>query len=100
MALPRRTEELQGQERAEGMAGGEHLRSWHVGLVEDAVEGQRRQGGQEEEQAAELGVQWPGAEVEPAGVGDVGGARAGARWPFVVVAARQACKSSSLRIWS
>jgi hypothetical protein len=38
-------------------------------------------------------VQGPGTEVEPAGIGDVGGDRPRAGWPLLVGAARQASKS-------
>jgi hypothetical protein len=73
------TEELEGQQGAQGATGRDHLRTGEARPVEDAVEGDRRQAGEEEEHAAALGAEGARGEVELADVGDVGGrgARAG-----------------------
>ena len=93
MAVACRPEELQGQERSEGAAGRDHLRSGESRLSEDAVEGDRGQHGQEEEQAAELGLERSRAQVKLPDIGDIGRGRPRARWAFIVGPARQACES-------
>ena len=83
--------------------------AWPAGIMSDpgkpaAVRmwsnGSVAKDGQEQEQAAELGAEGPGTEVELADVGDVGGGRVVCR----AVAPRRArrgrrAKPSSLRIW-
>jgi hypothetical protein len=78
------------------MGGGDHLRAGKACPAEDAVEGESGQGGQEEEEATELGVDgvWP--EVELLNVGDIGDGRSCGRRPFVVGAAGEASKALSL----
>src|SRR6202022_3853924 len=68
-----RAEELEGQQRAQGATGRDHLRAGEAGPAQDPVEGDRGQAGGEEEEAAELGAERAGGEVELADVGDVGG---------------------------
>ena len=60
MAVACRPEQLQGQERSQSAAGWDHLRSGESRSLEDAIEGDRGQHGQEEEQAAELGLKRAG----------------------------------------
>ncbi len=76
-----------------GAAGWDHLRSGESRLLEDAIEGDCGQHRQEEEQAAELGLERARAQIELPDIGDIGrgGPRAG--WAFVVGPARQACES-------
>jgi hypothetical protein len=61
--------------------------------LEDAIEGNRGQHGQEEEQAAELGLKRARAQVKLPDIGDIGSGRPRARWAFVVGPARQASES-------
>ena len=93
MAVAGRPEELQGQQRPQGAAGGDHLGAGEARVAEDAVQGDGGQGGQEEEQAAELGGERPGTQVELSNIGDLGGGRP---WPgrsLVVGPARQASEA-------
>ena len=93
MAVACRPEQLQGQERSQSAAGWDHLRSGESRSLEDAIEGDRGQNGQEEEQAAELGLKRARAEVKLPDIGDIGCGRPRARWAFVVGPARQASES-------
>ena len=83
-------EELQGQQRPQGAAGGDHLRSGEPAPREDAVEGDRGEHRQEEEQAAELGAERLRAQIELPDIGDIGRGRPRAGWALVVSPARQA----------
>ena len=93
MAVTCRPEELQGQERSHGGAGWDHLRSGESRLPEDAIEGDRGQHRQEEEQAAEFGSERLRAQVELPDIGDVGRGRPRAGWALVVGPARQPSES-------
>ena len=93
MAVACRPEQLQGQERSQSAAGWNHLRSGESRGLEDAIEGNRGQHGQEEEQAAELGLKRARAQVKLPDIGDIGSGRPRARWAFVVGPARQASES-------
>ena len=93
MAVACRPEQLQGQERSQGGAGWDHLRSGEPRRSEDAIEGNRGQHRQEEEQTAEFGPERPRAQVELPDVGDIGRGRPRARWAFVVGPARQPSES-------
>ena len=88
-----RPEQLQGQERSQSAAGWDHLRSGESRLLEDAIEGDRGQRRQEEEQAAELGFKRARVQVKLPDIGDIGCGRPRARWAFVVGPARQASES-------
>ena len=57
-----RPEELHRQQRPQGAVGRGHLGSEEAGVTKDAVLGDGGQGGQEEEQAAELGREGPGTQ--------------------------------------
>ena len=81
--------ELEGQERAEGMAGRDHRAPRHAAVADDGVEVEPRQVGSDQEQPAELGAKPPGRQVEHRGVGDRGGLRAGRLDPVLRWAARQ-----------
>ena len=61
--------------------------------LEDAIEGDRGQHRQEEEQAAEFGPERPRAQVELPDIGDIGRGRPRAGWAFVVSPARQPSES-------
>ena len=89
MAVACRPEQLQGQERSHGAAGRDHLRSGEPRLLEDAVEGNRSQHRQKEEQTTEFGPERPWAQVELPDIGDIGRGRPRAGWAFVVGPARQ-----------
>ena len=73
MALPRRPEELQGQEGAHGRPAGIISDPGKPRLLRIRSQGGRAKVGRKRNKSAELGVQVRGAEIEPAGVGDVGG---------------------------
>jgi hypothetical protein len=90
MAVACRPEELQRQERAQGAAGRDHLRSGEPRGPEDAVQGDGGEGRQEEEQAAELGRERPGIQVELPHIGDLGRRRPRAGRSLVIGPARQA----------
>ena len=62
-------------------------------LTEDAIEGDRGQHRQEEEQAAEFGPERRGLKVELPDIGDIGRGRPRAGWTFVVGPAWQASES-------
>ena len=93
MAVACRPEELQGQERPHGTAGGNHLRSGETRVLEDAVQGDRGQHRQEEEQAAELACRTTRAQVELPDIGDIGGGRPRTGGTFVIGPAWQASES-------
>ena len=93
MAVACRPEELQGQEGAEGAAGWDHLRSGESRRTEDAIERDRGEHGQEEEQAAELGLERLRAQIKLPDIGDIGCGWPRAGWAFVVGPARQASES-------
>ena len=92
MTVACRPEQLQGQERSEGTTGRDHLRGGEPRPGEDAVQGDRGQHGQEQEQAAELGPEGAWAEVELPDIRDVGRRRVRAGWAFLVGPARQPCE--------
>lgn len=89
MAVAGRPEGLQRQQRPQGAAGRDHLGTGEARVAEDAVQGDGGQGGQEEEQAAELGGERPGTQVESSDIGDFGGGRPRAGRSLVVGPARQ-----------
>jgi len=89
MSMARRPEQLQGQERSHGRARRDHLRSGEPRFLEDAIEGNRSQHRQKEEQAAEFGPEGPRAQVKLSNVGDIGRGRPRAGWALVVGPARQ-----------
>jgi hypothetical protein len=90
VAVPGVAEQLQSQQGANRTPGRDHLRAGQAGLLDDAVKRKRGQGGQEEEQAAELGVGGSRAEVELANIGDSGGQRVSSQGAVLVIASRQA----------
>ncbi len=69
--------------------GGIHLRSGEPRFLEDAIEGNRSQQRQKEEQAAEFGPEGPRAQVKLSNGGDIGRGRPRAGWALVVGPARQ-----------
>jgi len=89
VAVPRGAEELQGQQRPQGRGGGDHGRSGEAAARQDPVQVGRDQVGQEQEQAAELGVQGAGCQIELTDIGHLGGDGTGAIGPLVVAASRQ-----------
>jgi len=78
------------------MGGGDHLRAGEASLAEDAVEGENRQGREEEEEAAELGMEGTGPEIELLDVGDGRGRGSDGRGPLVIGAAGQTGKALGL----
>jgi hypothetical protein len=89
MSMVRCPEQLQGQERSHGRAGRDHLRSGEPQFLEDAIEGNRSQHWQKEEQAAEFGSEEPWAQVELSNVSTLAGGQPRAGWALVVGLARQ-----------
>ena len=89
MAVTRRPEELQSQQRAESGAGWDHLRSREPRLTEDAIEGDRGEHRQEEEQAAEFGPERLRAQIQLPDVGDIGRGWPRSGWALIVSPARQ-----------
>ena len=84
MSMACRPEQLQGQERSHGRAGWDHLRSGEPRFLEDAIEWNRSQRRQKEEQAAEFGPEGPRAQVELSNVSDIGRGRPRPGWALVV----------------
>ena len=74
-------------------AGWDHLRSGEPRLPEDAIEGDRGQHRQEEEQAAEFGPERRGAQVKLPDIGDIGRGWPRTGWAFIVGPAWQASES-------
>ena len=89
MAVTRRPEELQCQQRAESGARWDHLRSREPRLTEHAIEGDRGEHRQEKEQAAEFSPERLRAQIQLPDVGDIrrGWPRSG--WALIVSSARQ-----------
>lgn len=75
------------------MLGRDQVGTGKVGLVQDALERDLNQEGQEEEQTAELGPALPGLQIELADVGDFGNEGALLRRSLVIAAAGQACEA-------
>ena len=93
MSMARRPEQLQGQERSHGRARRNHLRAGEPRFFEDAIEGNRSQQRQKQEQSAEFGPEGPQAQVELPNVSDSGRGRPRAGWALIVGPARQPRKS-------
>ena len=89
MAVTRRPKQFQGQQRSQGTAGRDHLRSGKPRVSKDAIERDRGQHRQEEEQATELGPERPRAQVELPDVGDIRRGRPNSGWALIVRPARQ-----------
>ena len=85
-------EEFQPQQRAHRTACGNHLRAGQVGLGHDAVERDRRQPRQEQEQAAKMGLDVPGCQVELAHVGRIGQDGACRGGTLIIASPRESCK--------
>ena len=98
MSIACRPEQLQGQERSHGRAGRDHLRSGESRFLEDAIEWNRSQHRQKEEQAAEFGPEGPRAQVELSNVGDIGRGRPRAGWRSSSARRGNRANPSSLRI--
>ena len=82
-------EELEGQQRPHGAAGGDHLRAGEAGLLQQPIQPAADQVAQKQEQAAELRAERLFAQVELADVGNIGGNGPGRRGAFLVAAAWQ-----------
>ena len=82
-------EELQSQQGPYGARGRDHLRSGESALSEDLVQVTRDQAGEEQEEAAELGAEVAGRQVEPADVGRIGDDRTRLVGSLVVAAPGQ-----------
>ena len=65
-------------------------------VLEDPVQGDRGEHGQEEEQAAELGPKRRRAQVELPDIGDIGRGWSRSGWTFVIGPAWQPCESLAL----
>ena len=89
MAVTRRPEELQGQQRAECGAGWDHLRSREPRRTEHAIEGNRGEHRQEEEQTAEFGPERLRAQVQLPDVGGIGRDWPRSKRALIVSPARQ-----------
>ena len=85
--------ELQGQQRPHRTASGDHLRARETRVSEDPVQGDGGQHWQEEEQAAELGAERRGAEVELPDIGDIGNGGPRTDGTFVIGPAWQASEA-------
>ena len=72
MTVARAAEELQGQQRPQGATGRDHVRSGEAGARQGRVQVDGDQVGQEEEQAAELGVDGARSQVELTDIRDIG----------------------------
>src|SRR5262249_52518965 len=72
VAVARVAEELQGQQRSHGATGRDQSRSGEAAASQDRVQLGGDQGGQEEEQAAELGVDVARGQVELTDIRDIG----------------------------
>ena len=84
MAVARIAKELQAQQRPHGTRGWNHLRSREAAAFQDRVQVGRDQVGEEEEQAAEVGVNGTRCQVELADVGHITYDRTGAVGPFFI----------------
>ena len=80
-----------GHVRPHGSGGRDHLRTGQTGVADDAVEGERGEGGQEEEEAAEFAVDNSRLEVELPDVGNVGHQRACSLWAVLLFSAPLLC---------
>ena len=93
VAVACRPEQLQGQERSQGGAGWDHLRSWKCRSLQNAIQGDRGQYRQEKEQATELRVERARAQVEFPDISNIGGGRSRTWWTLVIGPAWHASES-------
>jgi hypothetical protein len=84
-----RAEGLQRQQRPQGATGWDHVRTGEAAACQDRVQVGGDQVGQEEEQAAELGMNGARRQVELTNIGQIGRDGAGSVGSLVVAAARQ-----------
>jgi len=73
MATACGTEEFESQQRTYGMTGWDHGRAGETGLAKKAVERDLNEEGKEKKQAAELGAERTGLQVEFTDVSNVSG---------------------------
>ena len=89
VTVARVAEELQGQQRPQGTAGRDHVRSGEAAARQDRVDVGGAQVGQEEEQPAELGVDGPRSQVELTDIRHISRNGPGSAGPLVVGPSRQ-----------
>ena len=93
MAVASRAIQFKSQQGAHGVRGGDLLGAGELALLQDTVPGHGAQVGHEQEQAAKLGAELAGGQVQQAGIGDRGGFRMGVGGPLFIGPSWQAGKT-------
>lgn len=93
MAVAGIAEELESEERPDGMRRRDHLRAWKTSLVKYFVQTDLDEVGHKEKEATELGFKLPGSEIKITYICHGGGFRPYAGRPFLIAPPWQAGKS-------